>query len=85
MLDKDHAELTRMATQAVRNHGIDGDDVNSDSIDDAVHPIVFGEAVNADQFDVYEAAAISDVLHEAIADTYWTMVDEANGLDEEQS
>jgi hypothetical protein len=83
MHTKDVRALEDMAAQAVRNHGIDADEINSDSIDDAVHPDVFGEAVNADQFSSYEAAEISDVLHEAIADTYWKMVDEANGNEKE--
>lgn len=80
---KDYADLVRMAEQATRSHGIDHDNINSDSIDDAVHPDVFGEAVNCEQFSPYSAAAISDVIHETIADTYWKMVDEANGLDKE--
>lgn len=79
--DKDHAALIKMATQAVRDHGIDGDNINSDTIDDDVFPDVFGEAVNAEQFTNYAAAAISDVLHEGIALTYWAMVDETNGVD----
>ena len=32
-----------------------------------------------EQFWDYEAAQISDVLHDGIAVTYWKMVDEANG------
>jgi hypothetical protein len=75
------AALRKTTEEAVRSHGIDGDHINSDTIDDAVHPDVFGEAVNAEQFEPYEAAEISDVIHEAISTTYWAMVDEANGID----
>lgn len=82
MHSKDVAALEAMAAQAVRSHGIDGDQINVDSIADAVFDDVFGEAVNAAQFSHYEAAEISDVLHGAIEDTYWKLVDEANGLDD---
>src|SRR3954447_16998150 len=81
MHSKDVAALETMAAQAVRSHGIDADEINSTSIDDAVFDGVFGEAVNAEQFSCYEAAAISEVLHGAIADTYWKLVDEASGID----
>jgi hypothetical protein len=81
MLDEDITTLHEMAAIAVREHGIDADWINSDSIDDAVFPELFGEAVNAERFESYEAAEISDVLHEGIADTYWKLVDQANGIE----
>jgi hypothetical protein len=82
--NKDWADLSNMAAQAVRNHGIDADDINSDTIHDKVFDDVFGEAVNAEQFVDYEAKDIADALHEAIGDTYWKLVDEANGLTDER-
>ena len=75
--------LEQMAINAVRSHGIDADEINSDSIDEAVFPEVFGEAVNAPQFSEWEAPEISEVLHAAISETYWKMVDEANGIESE--
>lgn len=80
MLGSDIDFLRACAVEAVRRHGIDRDTDNSDSVDDAVHPDVFGDACNSERFAAYEAAEISDVLHEAISDAYWKMVDEANGL-----
>ena len=80
MKDADIDFLRLAAFHAVRNHGIDRDTDNSDSVDDAVHPDVFGDACNSERFAPYEAAEISDVVHEAIADAYWKMVDEANRL-----
>lgn len=81
MTYKDAAALYGMAAQAVRSHGIDADEINSDTIHDAVFDEPFGEACNDEQFSAYEAAEISDVLHDAIAETYWKMVDEANGIE----
>lgn len=81
MDDEGRAVLREMAASAVRSHGIDADDINSDTIDDRVHPGVFADALQMERFEDVEAAEISDVIHEAIAVTYWKMVDEANGLD----
>lgn len=80
MQDEDRLVLRDMAASAVRSHGIDGDDINSDTIDDRVHPDVFADALQMERFADVEAAEVSDVIHEEIAATYWKLVDEANGL-----
>jgi hypothetical protein len=77
----DHQRLINLAAAAVRSHGIDADEINSDSIDDRVHPDVFAEALDMASMDAYEAAEISDALHEGISIEYWRLVDEANGID----
>jgi hypothetical protein len=83
LTDDEAAELRKMAAAAVRQHGIDADDINSDTIGDYVHPDVFTEALVL--FDEVRAADLSDAIHEAISTTYWQMVDEANGIDHEPS
>lgn len=80
MEDEDRLVLRDMAASAVRSHGIDGDDINSDTIDDRVHPDVFAEALQMERFEGVEAAEVSDVIHEEIANAYWQLVDKANGL-----